>query len=105
VQSTPKTTKQSVARANARTVEHFRVVHYSNNRPGDVVFALSVHAWHLCGLPADESATRRLARFGQAAQELSKDVRLEFASRDVVEKKQRSRAEHRNIIDAVVDEI
>ena len=55
--------------------------------------------------PADEGATSRLARFGQAAQELPKDGRLEFAGRDVVEKKQRSRAEHRDIVDAMVDEV
>ena len=43
--------------------------------------------------------------FGEPAQELIEDPRLQFLRTDVIEKEERPRAEDRDVVDAMVDEI
>ncbi len=64
-----------------------------------------IHAGHLRGLAADERTAAGATRLGEAAQDLREDRGLELFRADVIEKKQRPRAEHGDVVDAVVDQI
>ena len=74
-------------------------------QPGQIVVARLVDAGHLRRLAADQRAARRLARLDQAGEELLEDGRLQLAGADVIEEKQRLRADHGDVVHAMVDEV
>ena len=89
----------------ATAIDHFGAIDHADDAAGEIVFAFSIHARHLRGFAADQSATGRAACFGETAQELIEDARLQFFRSDVIEKEERPRAEHGDVVDAMVDEI
>ena len=94
-----------VARFDAAAVDHFLAIHHADDGSREVVFAGLVHAGHLRGLAADEGASAGLAGFGKAGEQLFKHGGFQFFRADVVEKEQRARAEHGDVVDAMVHQV
>src|SRR5262249_54558617 len=88
-----------------RSVQDFRFLDDADNRAAHVVFACSVEARHLCRLAADERTLILRAGLRKALDNLVEDARLQLARAEVIEEKQRLGAQHRDVIDAVVDEV
>ena len=80
-------------------------VHDADDAAGEVVVAVDVEAGHLGGLAADQRAAGLPAAFRQPFHDIHHDVRQEFAGREVVEKEERARALHEDVVDAVVDQV
>ncbi len=64
-----------------------------------------VEAGHLRGFAADEGAVVFGTGAGEAFDDVGEDVRLKFARAEIVEEEKRLRAEHGNVIDAMVHEV
>ena len=82
-----------------------RAIDGADDEAGDVVFAVGVKARHLRGLAAEQRAAVVLARPRQSVDDLLRDIRRQPAGREVIEKEQRRRALHEDVVDAVIDEI
>jgi hypothetical protein len=76
----------------------------ADDEAGQVVFAIGVEAGHLGGFAADEDAAVGFAGFGQAGDDASV-TSGRAAGGQVVEEKQRGRALHGDVVDAVVDQV
>ena len=74
------------------------------NRPDRILPSL-IEIRKLCGLAADQGATALFARFRESGNQLIENRRVKTFSADIVEKKQRARTGHRDIVDAMVHEI
>ena len=96
---------QRVAGPNRSTVDQPFARNHSDNEPGDIVLAISVEAGHLGGLAAEERTAIFAAGARQAFDDLDGHIRFETACCEIVEKKERLRALHEDVVDAVVDEI
>ena len=94
-----------VARLDARAVDHLRAIDHADDRAGEVVFAALIHARHLRGLAADERAAGFRAGFGEALDELLEDARLQPLGADVIEEKERPRADDGDVVDAMIHEV
>ncbi len=77
----------------------------ADREAGEVVVARLIEARHLGGLAADQRAVRLPAALGDALDDPRADVRLEFSTGKVVEKKQRLGALHDEVVDRHGDEI
>ena len=60
---------------------------------------------HLRLLAPDQGAAGHLARFRETTEQLLEDGGLELAGRYVIEKKERARPEHGDVVDTMVDEV
>ena len=94
-----------VARGNRTAVDDLRAIDGADDEAGDVVFAVGVEARHLRGLAAEQRAAVVVAGLREALDDLLRDVRRQPAGREVIEKEQRRRALHEDVVDAVIDEI
>ena len=89
----------------SRAVDDARARHDADDEPGDVVFAVGVEPRHLGGLAAEQRAAVLAAGARHARDDLLGDVGRQPAGRQVVEKEQRPRALHEDVVDAVIDEV
>src|SRR5579859_2347439 len=94
-----------VARTNSFAVQHPGLFHDAHNRAAHIVFAGTIKPRHLRGLAADERAAVSGATADKPLNQLAKNARFEFSGADVIQEKQRLRAQHRDVIDAVVHEV
>ena len=86
-------------------VEHPGFLHDADDGAADVVFAGLVEAGHLGGFAADERAVVVGAGAGEAPDDFGEDVRLQLAGAEVIEEEQRLRAQHGDVVHAMVDEV
>ena len=86
-------------------VEHPGFFHHADDGAAHVVFALLVKARHLRRLAADERAMVFRAGAGEALDDVGENVRLQLAGAEVIEEEQRLRAEHGDVVDAMVHEV
>ena len=98
-------TEDDIARLDPRSVDHPRTIDYSHDAARQIVFAPAIHPGHLRRFAANQGTAASPTGFGETAQDLIENLGFEFLRPDVVEKEKRPRAEHRDVIDAVVDEI
>ena len=105
VQSVGGQPEHGVPEADAPTVDDLFSIYHAHDAPRQIVVRALVNAGHLRRLTADQRTTRRAAGGGQTLQNLCEHRRLQLTGTDVVEEKQRTRAEHRDVVDAVVDEV
>ena len=98
-------TEDDIARLDPRSVDHPRTIDHSHDAARQIVFAPAIHPGHLGRFAANQGTAASPTGFGETAQDLIEDLGLEFLRPDVVEKEKRPRAKHRDVIDAVVDEI
>ena len=80
--------------------ENFGFFNRPDGKSGQVVFASGVHAGHLGRFAADQSATRQLASFGNAAHHGSGGVHIQFAAGEVVQKEKWLGPLDQHIVDA-----
>ena len=80
-------------------------LHRADDEAGDVVLTFGVEARHLGGLAAQQRAPVVLAAAGQPLDDLLRHVRRQASGRQVVEKEQRHRALHQDVVDAVIHEV
>src|SRR6185295_3717945 len=105
VQTRGRQSDQYVARANGLPREHSLALHHAHDEPGQIVFAGSIHPRHLRGLAADQGAAVITAPARHARHNLGRDLRIQLPHREIVQKKQRYGTLHRDIVNAVVDQI
>src|SRR5436190_12435483 len=89
-----------VARDDGAAIDDVLLLHYADAKPGEVVFAIGIHARHLGGLAADQRAAGELAAFGDALDYASRDLVVELAAGEVVEEEKRLRALHQHVVHA-----
>src|SRR5512145_957085 len=92
--------EQSIAGRDRAAVDDARLLHHADAEPGEVVFALRIHARHLGGLAADERAACDLAASGDAFDDGSGDGAIELSTSKVIQKKERLGALHEHIVHA-----
>jgi len=96
---------QSVSGLDTLAGEKILAFDGADDEACQIVFAGWIKSGHLRGFAADEGAAGFAARAAHAFDELLDDLRIELAHGQVVEEKQRLRALHENIVDAVIDEV
>jgi hypothetical protein len=97
--------EQCVARRDLPAVNDALAIHDADDEARHVVFAVGIEAGHLGGLAAE--STQLFSRQPRAMPSTTEaiDFGSECAGRNVVEKEERTRALHENVVNAVVDEI
>ena len=96
---------QDVADGEIGTRQNFIAFDRANREPRKIVITTFVQARHLGGLSADQRATRIPAAIRDASDNLARHPDVELPDREVIEKEQRLRALHDEIVDAHGDEI
>ncbi len=96
---------QNVSRHDASAVDDLRPLDRADDEARNVVFAVSVEAWHLRGLSTDQGAPVLPAGPRDAADDLLGNIRGQPSRREVVEEKQRLGSLDENVIDAMIHEI
>ena len=105
MQSIARESDDRVAHAYAFRPQHLRLGDRSHDKPGEVVVGGRVHAGHLGRFPADQRASVLDTSGRHTGDDRFDHRRLEFAEREIVEKKQRHRALDQDVVDAVVDQV
>ena len=77
----------------------------ADDEPGQVVFAVAIHAGHLGGLAADQRAAVGAAAARDARNHCGGDGGVQLADREIIQEEQRHRALHGDIVDAVVHQV
>ena len=78
---------------------------HANDEAGQIIFALSVEAGHLGRLAANQGAAIVLAGLSQAFDYFLRHFGLKLAGGQVVHEEQRRGALHRDVVDAMVDQV
>jgi len=86
-------------------VEHPGFFHHAHDRAADVIFTRLVKARHLRRLAADQRAVVLRAGAGETLDDLRENMRLQLARAQVIQEEQRLRAQHRDVVDAMVHQI
>ena len=105
VESTGFDAENDVAGTDRFAIEHAGLLDDTDDGAADVVFAGLVKAGHLRCLAADQGAVVFRAGFGEAFDQVLEHFRLKFAGADVIEEKERFRAEDCDVVDAVIDQV
>ncbi len=97
--------EHDVAGPDAAAIDHRCAIDHADDASREVVFAFAIHARHLCRLASDQGTTARATSLRKTGQNLIENLRLKAFRADVIEKEERSRAQHRDVVDAVVYEV
>jgi hypothetical protein len=89
----------------AGSIEHEGTFHDPDDGTAEVIFPRLIEAGHLGGFAADEGAMVLGAGLGEAAEDVFEDAGLEFAGAEVIEEEERFRAEHGDVVNAMVHEV
>jgi hypothetical protein len=92
--------QQRVAGLDGPAVDDSVLLDHADAKPGEVVLAFRVHAWHFRGLPADQRAARLLAALGDAADHAHGDRLVELAAGEIIEEEERLGALHEHVVHA-----
>ena len=87
------------------TVEHPRLFHDADDRAAHVVFARLIKAGHLRRLTADQRAIIFRTRTRKTLDHFRENVRLQFPRAEIIQEEQRFRAQHRDVIHAMVHQV
>ncbi len=96
---------QHIAHLHVLAGKNLFALHRAHDESCEVIFAVGIKARHLGGLAANQRAAVVFAGLGQSADHLLGDLQLQLAHRQVVHKKERRGALHRNVVDAVVHQV
>ena len=94
-----------VARANVVSRQHGVALDRADREAREVVVVAVIDAGHLRGLAADQRAAGLLAAVGDARDDRGAHLRVELAGGEVVEKEQRLRALHHEVVHRHRDEV
>lgn len=87
------------------TVEHAGFFHHADDGAAHVVFALLVKTGHLGRLAADERAVVFRTGAGETLDDVGEHMRLQLAGAEIIEEEQRFRAEHGDVVHAMIHEV
>src|SRR6202012_5917446 len=87
------------------TIEPLGFFYDADDRATHVVFASLIKARHLRRFATDERAIIFRTGAGKAFDDVGENMRLQFAGAEIIEKEQRFRAEHSDVVHAMVHEI
>ena len=96
---------QHIAGAHSGAIEDRPPLHGADDETHQLVVARPVEAGHLRGLSPEKRATVVDTRVRHAPKQGRHGLSIQLARTDVVEKEQRRRALHQNVIDTVIHEI
>ena len=105
VQPGARETDDGVTGTDLLAVDYSVAFDHADDGADQIVIARRVHAGHLRRLTANQRAACRRARLRETVNDLVEYVRRQFAHADVIEKKQWLRAEHGDVVDAMIDEV
>src|SRR6266576_2433057 len=105
VQSGRRVADQLIARRYAIAVKRVVLFHHTDNRARQIVVTRRVQIGELRRFSAGERHVVRAATARNARHDLRRDLRDEIAGREIVEKGERPRTVHDNVIHRVVHEI
>ena len=105
VQSVRRVADQHVAGTHAVAVQRVVFLHDADDRPRKIVVPLGVQIRQLRGLAARQHHAVRAAAARHAGDDRRGDLGHERAGGDVILERQRRRAVHQDVVDAVVDEV
>jgi hypothetical protein len=105
VESVRGQSKQHVARFDVRPGKDVRAVDRADDGAGQVVLPIGVEAGHLRGLATDQRASIGATGLGDPPHDRFDGVILDPPCGQVVQKKERSRALNRDVVDAVVHQV
>ena len=97
--------EQHIARRDRRAGEQPVALDRADAKAREVVVAFRVHARHFRRLAADQRATRLLATLADARDHAPGHAGLQLAAGIIVEKEQRLRALHDQVVDAHRDQV
>ena len=86
-------------------VDDFAFFDNADGKAGQVVIFTVVHAWHFSGFAANQRTTGKFAAFANTADDIGRDIDIQFAGGVVIQEEQRFSALHDNIVDAHRDQI
>ena len=105
MQPTGGQTNYRVSGSNVLAIQNSGFLDDANNCAAKVILTILIKARHLSGLPANERTTVRGAGLGKAFDDIGKNVRIEFAGADVIQKEKRFGPEHGDVINTMVHQI
>src|SRR5579864_5960436 len=105
MQTSRRKRKKCITRLNVFSREKFFAFDSTNNKAREIVFARRIETGHLRCFAADKRAARFAAGAAHPFDKLLDHLRFELPHREIVEKKKRLGALHKNVVDAVIDEI
>ena len=94
-----------VARRNVLARQQRVARDRADRKTGKIVVVALIHAGHFGGLAADQGAARLAAGGGDAGNDFGADLRIELAAGEIIEKEQRLRPLHDQVVDRHGDEI
>src|SRR3954465_8603314 len=94
-----------VSWSNVFAIDNLCLLHGSDCESRKIIFSWWIHARHFGGLASNESTPCLLATCGNALDDLRGDCNIKFPAGEVVQKEQRFRTLHENIIYAHGDQI
>ncbi len=98
-------TDEDVTRNNPAAVDDPISRDDANDEPGQVVLAIGVESRHLRGLAAEQRATVLAAGRRQAFDDLHGNGGIQTSGGEIIQKEQRLRTLHQDVVDAVVDQV
>src|SRR6266576_2875146 len=105
VQSGRRVADQLIARGYAIAVNRLLLFHHTDDGAGQIVVTRRVQIGELRRFSAGERHVVRAAPARDARHDLRRDLRDEIAGREIVEKGERRRTVHENVVHRVVHEI
>src|SRR5690242_11502939 len=95
-------TDERVARSNCSTVDQPIPSDHADNEAGDVVFTVGVESRHFSGFAAKKRTSVLTAGGGEPVDNLDCHIRLQPPGGEIIEKKQRLRTLHEDVVDTMV---
>src|SRR6266550_2859877 len=105
MQSVRRNAQHGVAGLNRAAINDFAAIDHADDTTCEIVFAAPIHSRHLCRLSANERTPGSTACPAKSTQQLRKNLRLQFFRADVIKKKQRTRPEHRDVVNTMIEQI
>src|SRR2546422_728201 len=104
MQAVRHNTKHGIAGLNRAAIDDLVAIDHADDAARQIVLAAPIHSRHLRCLSTDERTPGSTAGLTESTQQLRKNLRLQLFRADVVQKKQRPRSEHSNVVDAMINE-
>src|SRR5207237_6130226 len=105
VQSVRRESENHIANSDPASVDDPAAIDHADDATCQIVLRALIHSRHLRGLTADERATSRATGLGKSTQQLRENAWLQLFRADIVEKKNRPRADDGDVVDAVIHQI
>src|ERR1043166_456251 len=97
--------QQNITGNNSFAINNLLSIRYSDDEASNVVFAGSVEVRHLGSFTSEQDAAVFTTTIRDALNDPGHNFRFQLSGSNVIEKEERARALHENIVYAVIDQI